>query len=110
MGIQNSTVTRLSNYDIRATHMTGVITDLGIEFGKWISDPVSMNRSKFKLLIIMIGSFFIGGIVGASLFKSDFGLSSLFGYAGILIVLAAFPVYKDIHIRIRYQKMLGKRG
>ncbi|MBO1996898.1 DUF1275 domain-containing protein [Staphylococcus epidermidis] len=31
MGLQNATVTKMSSAQIRTTHMTGVITDLGME-------------------------------------------------------------------------------
>jgi uncharacterized membrane protein YoaK (UPF0700 family) len=35
MGMQNSLVTRLSGAVIRTTHLTGVVTDLGIEAARW---------------------------------------------------------------------------
>src|SRR5574344_1292215 len=34
MGLQNATVTKMSSAQIRTTHMTGVITDLGMELGR----------------------------------------------------------------------------
>ncbi len=34
MGLQNAVVTKMSSAQIRTTHMTGVVTDLGIEMGK----------------------------------------------------------------------------
>ena len=34
MGLQNAMVTKISQAEVRTTHMTGVITDLGIELGK----------------------------------------------------------------------------
>src|SRR3990167_2192193 len=36
MGLQNATVTKMSSSQIRTTHMTGVVTDLGIELGKML--------------------------------------------------------------------------
>ncbi len=35
MGMQNSLVTRLSGAVVRTTHLTGVVTDLGIEAARW---------------------------------------------------------------------------
>jgi uncharacterized membrane protein YoaK (UPF0700 family) len=35
MGIQNGLVTRLSGAVVRTTHLTGVVTDLGIEVARW---------------------------------------------------------------------------
>jgi len=34
MGLQNAVVTEISNAEIRTTHMTGNVTDLGIELGR----------------------------------------------------------------------------
>ena len=34
MGLQNAVITKLSGAAIRATHITGVVTDIGIELGK----------------------------------------------------------------------------
>jgi len=109
MGIQNATVTRLSGYEIRATHMTGIVTDLGIESGKWLFDRKSINLDKFKLLFLIVSSFFIGGICGFFTFSSSLGSSSLFLYGGILVGLSIFPVFKDFQIRRRYVKVMRKR-
>ncbi len=35
MGMQNSLVTRLSGAVVRTTHLTGIVTDLGIEAARW---------------------------------------------------------------------------
>ncbi len=35
MGMQNALVTRLSGAIVRTTHLTGVVTDLGIECARW---------------------------------------------------------------------------
>ena len=35
MGLQNSLVTRLSGAVVRTTHLTGIVTDLGIEAARW---------------------------------------------------------------------------
>ena len=34
MGLQNAVITKISNAEIRTTHITGLVTDLGIEIGK----------------------------------------------------------------------------
>ncbi|MDF2697928.1 MAG: putative transrane protein [Labilithrix sp.] len=36
MGLQNALVTRLSGAVVRTTHLTGVVTDLGIEVARWL--------------------------------------------------------------------------
>ena len=75
MGLQNATVTKISGARIRTTHVTGMVTDLGIEFGKlvyWNRDRsdgaapvVTAERAKLRLLAGLLGSFFIGGVMGA---------------------------------------------
>ena len=34
MGLQNAIITKISNAQIRTTHVTGMITDIGIELGQ----------------------------------------------------------------------------
>jgi len=109
MGIQNATVTRLSNYDIRATHMTGLVTDLGIECGKWTFNRKSLNQEKLTLLLLILFSFFIGGVCGAYSFNSHLGTLSLFLYGGVLAFLAIFPIYKDTHIRLRFLRRANRK-
>ncbi|WAC28952.1 YoaK family protein [Ancylobacter sp. SL191] len=75
MGLQNATVTKLSGAKIRTTHMTGIVTDIGIELGKLVYSNhrrrgterplVLADREKLKLLSYFLGCFFLGGIVGA---------------------------------------------
>lgn len=40
MGLQNALITKLSHAAIRTTHVTGIVTDIGIELGK----PLDWNR------------------------------------------------------------------
>ena len=34
MGLQNAIITKISHAEIRTTHVTGIVTDIGIELGK----------------------------------------------------------------------------
>lgn len=45
MGLQNALVTRISGADIRTTHVTGILTDLGIE----VVHTVTWLRAQFRL-------------------------------------------------------------
>ncbi len=57
MGLQNALVTKLSNAEIRTTHVTGMVTDIGIELGKLFywnlsradsnKPPVLANRKNY---------------------------------------------------------------
>lgn len=49
MGLQNAIMTKISRAEIRTTHMTGVITDLGVELGRllyWNREKTSANLGK----------------------------------------------------------------
>jgi uncharacterized membrane protein YoaK (UPF0700 family) len=105
MGLQNAMITKISNAEIRTTHVTGMVTDIGIELGKliyWNSSrhdpsrpPVLANRSKIKLLAVLIGCFFLGGVIGALGFRYV-GFISTLPLAILLLLLALIPVLDDI--------------
>ncbi|AOK49926.1 MULTISPECIES: YoaK family protein [Burkholderia] len=105
MGLQNAIITKLSNAEIRTTHMTGIVTDLGIELGKlfyWNStqaepgEPdVYANRLKLRVLGTMLAMFFSGGLAGALGFK-HVGYSVTIPLAGLLVVLAGVPMLDDL--------------
>jgi uncharacterized membrane protein YoaK (UPF0700 family) len=105
MGLQNAIVTKLSRAEIRTTHVTGLITDIGIELGKlayWNrSGPdhagprVVADRRRLGILSGLLGMFFAGGVAGAIGFK-HVGFLSTVPLALILLVLAAVPVFDDV--------------
>ncbi|HEY2516505.1 MAG TPA: YoaK family protein, partial [Polyangiaceae bacterium] len=49
MGMQNSLVTRLSGAVVRTTHLTGVVTDLGIEAARWFRWWRASLSSRFRV-------------------------------------------------------------
>jgi hypothetical protein len=89
MGLQNATITKISGAVVRSTHLTGVVTDFGIEsvqFGLWAWDKlrgrfwqrggrllrVSQRHPtvlRLALLASIWVSFFLGAIVGTLLFR-----------------------------------------
>lgn len=106
MGLQNAIITDISQYALRSTHITGTVTDIGIELGKafyWNRasrqnpsiQPVQSNKKKFKLLLEVLILFFIGGVIGAYGFKT-FGFVFTCVMASILVYLAAAPIIDDI--------------
>ena len=41
MGLQNAIITKISHAEIRTTHVTGIVTDIGIELGKlFVLEPL----------------------------------------------------------------------
>jgi uncharacterized membrane protein YoaK (UPF0700 family) len=85
MGMQNSLVTRLSGAVVRTTHLTGVVTDLGIEVAHWyrrlrsspakhaLGDTAQGGRGRMLLLLTITFSFIGGAIAGATLMSKTNG-------------------------------------
>jgi len=103
MGLQNAVVTKLSNAVIRTTHMTGIVTDLGIELGRLLywNDPalqtpeVRADRQRMRVLASLLGAFVGGGIVGALAFK-QIGYQFTVPIALTLAAVAAVPLWDDL--------------
>jgi uncharacterized membrane protein YoaK (UPF0700 family) len=105
MGLQNAMITKISKAEIRTTHMTGIVTDIGIELGKLLYwavgkaapglPAVRADRSKLTLLGSLLGMFLIGGLTGALGFKYV-GFVSTIPLAVILLVLAVVPMVDDL--------------
>lgn len=104
MGMQNALVTRLSGAVVRTTHLTGVVTDLGIESARWfrfwrgtvseltrlplVFGPGVTERPalpKILLLATIAGAFLIGALCGA-------GLTVLIGHLSLMFAALALCV------------------
>lgn len=102
MGLQNAVITKVSHAEIRTTHVTGLLTDLGIELGKMVyingpaySQKVVANRGKLRIHAALVGSFLGGALLGAFGFKT-YGYISTVPLAIILLVLTVGPVLDDV--------------
>ena len=74
-GLQNAMATHYSGAVIRTTHMSGIITDLGIAVGlKLRGEPIDGRRA--GLYAVLLAGFFFGGILG-SLGYTRIGFSTL---------------------------------
>lgn len=113
MGLQNATVSKMSSSQIRTTHMTGVVTDLGIEMGKSLywnrtgtapEDQVRANRARLRLFAGLLAMFLVGGIAGAAGFK-HVGFVFVVPLALVLLVLSLPPLWAD---RARLLRSLRK--
>lgn len=108
MGLQNAIITKISKAEIRTTHVTGLVTDIGIEFGKLFywnrssvlpDEPkVTADPAKIRLLASLLGMFLFGGLVGALGFK-HLGFVSTVPLAVALVVLAIVPLLDDFSHR-----------
>ncbi|MCF8156890.1 MAG: DUF1275 domain-containing protein [Rhodoferax sp.] len=102
MGLQNAVITKVSHSEIRTTHVTGLLTDLGIELGKVFyfnrsafPQKVVANRRKLRIHTLLVSSFFGGALLGAYGFKT-FGYIATLPLAMVLIVLTWGPIVDDL--------------
>jgi uncharacterized membrane protein YoaK (UPF0700 family) len=112
MGMQNALVTRLSGAVVRTTHLTGVVTDLGIESARWFrywrgtvsratgvrlmfgqNPPERPLLPKAQLLSTIAFSFLGGAVLGAALAVKAGHASMLFAASA----LAAGAIYGFRH-------------
>ena len=105
MGLQNAVITKISRAEIRTTHVTGLVTDLGIELGKLVymnrdreQAPVRANRERMRTHGLLIGSFFVGGLIGALGFKLV-GYIATVPLALLLLSLCLKPLWQDLNER-----------
>lgn len=104
MGLQNAVVTKISGAVVRTTHLTGVITDLGIELGRWLyrtsglstdAQPLPVNRARLSMLGLLCVSFLAGGVLGALGFK-HIGYLATVPLAALLVLISIVPVVDDL--------------
>ena len=64
-GLQNGLCTTFSGAVIRTTHVTGILTDIGLVIGQAIFHPRTRKHLwKLKILISLYLSFCVGGFLG----------------------------------------------
>lgn len=103
MGLQNAIITKISDAVIRTTHLTGMVTDIGIALGRIASTLTQRNKeiasesemAKLRLLSSLVGLFFVGGLTGAVGFK-HVGFFFTLPLALMLVLLSVMPVIDDV--------------
>lgn len=126
MGLQNALVTKISGAVVRTTHLTGIVTDIGIEsvrMAGWVVDHVRNSRMqrwldlvprffadaewrKLRLHLLILLSFFIGAIVGPHLFLR-YGQGAMVLPCSLLVMLALFDLVLGIR---RYEGGTSAEG
>ena len=105
MGLQNAVITKISKAEIRTTHITGLVTDLGIELGKWLylnrtpaHSPVRADRQRLRVQVSLVLGFLLGGLLGALGFK-HWGYITTVPLAALLWLLCLRPLLTDLRGR-----------
>ncbi len=68
-GIQNALATQYSQAIVRTTHLTGIVTDLGIAMGKWIARR-GVDWWRVQIYLGILTGFVGGGMSGALAWES----------------------------------------
>ena len=110
MGLQNAPSTKATRSEVRTTHVTGLVTDIGIELGKmlyWNRSRakgemlyVASDQQRLRFMLILFALFISGGLIGALGFK-HIGFSSTVPLAALLMVMALVPVVDDLLVQFR---------
>src|SRR5690606_13298623 len=104
MGLQNAVGSKTSRGHIRTTHMTGNITDFGMELGKlafWtvrnarLASTVRHDGLRMRRSAGLIATFVAGGIVGALGFK-HVGFVCVVPLAFVLLTLSVPPLLHEM--------------
>ena len=102
MGLQNAIITKLSNAVIRTTHLTGMVTDIGIALGRIvfttfrrIETTIAPEVAALRLLSSLIVLFFVGGVTGAFGFRYV-GFFFTLPLAAGLLLMGVMPVVDDL--------------
>lgn len=94
-GLQNAMATTYTGTVIRTTHVTGIVTDLGIAAGNYIRrEPVEARR--ISVLLVLLAGFLIGGTLGA-LGHQSWGFNALLVPAvGTGLIGSGYALYRHL--------------
>lgn len=84
-GMQNGMVTTYSGAIVRTSHITGLMTDLGIYLGKWLLGR-EREAWRWQMYVALFLGFLLGGVFGARLFVV-MGIAVLYFCAVLTAVL-----------------------
>lgn len=99
-GLQNGMVTTYSGAIVRTSHITGLLTDLGIYLGKWLLGR-ERDAWRWQMYVVLFVGFLLGGILGALSFE-QMGLSALY-FCALLTGLLGFSYWLWRHMLGRGQ-------
>ena len=118
MGLQNGLSSSMSHGRLRTTHMTGHVTDLGLELGRLLYrnqrktptfERVLANRAALKFHSGLLAMFVIGGMVGAAGFKY-IGFVWVVPLAALLLALSLPPFRRNLRRSAFLRQWLGAIG
>ena len=67
MGVQNAMISHYKGTIIRTTHLSGVLTDLGLALGYHLRG-LNVDRRRIILHLVILFGFFLGGLVASMIY------------------------------------------
>jgi uncharacterized membrane protein YoaK (UPF0700 family) len=93
-GVQNAMASSYYGMILRTTHMTGIITDIGMMIGHWIRHR-EFRFWRIMLLIFILAGFFTGGVAGALGYRVG-GMEALYvPAAGCIIAGIGYFIWRQ---------------
>lgn len=68
IGLQNGMVSAYTGVVFRTSHVTGMLTDLGMYLGHWLRG-LEVDALRVRVCVLVFGTFMLGGVAGALLFR-----------------------------------------
>jgi uncharacterized membrane protein YoaK (UPF0700 family) len=93
-GMQNAMASSFSGAVLRTTHMSGILTDLGIAIGQRLRGH-AIDTKRVRLYTLLFTAFLAGGVVGAIAF-AHFEEAALYGPALLIGTVGfAYAIYRQ---------------
>lgn len=96
MGMQNALVSIISGFMVRTTHLTGTVTDLGIDLATLATSKNRANhgiKRRINMRLSVIFSFLGGGLVGGLVF-SEIRFMAFYIPVAILLVALFYDYFR----------------
>lgn len=103
-GLQNAMASSYLGLVLRTTHLTGVLTDLGILLGHWLKRE-AVSKAKACILSSILGGFLAGGIFAARWDAWTAASPLPFLGAGLLVFGLGYYVH-----RVRHRRRVGAQA
>lgn len=114
MGWQNAFATKVSRDEIRTTHVTGIVTDIGIGVGRLLASmpqPEQAERHRSLKRLRLLGGLlaaFLGGAVAGTYLAVRAGQVCLVAPAGLLAVAAMVPLQTELRAWLKRNRSRRK--
>jgi len=106
MGLQNGLTSSVSNFTVKTTHLTGLLTDLSVSISMFLKPDLRKNKvlvMKIKLLSTVAVFYLLGGVLGGLIFLKINFLVFYF-VAAILLLVLSYDFYNIGRVMIMRRK------